>query len=194
MDDWYELGNLWGAIVAAPAMLKTPALSEGTRHVRRLARMAREKHAEAVAATASDREAIAFRMEAIARVAKTKRGDPERAGAELAVLRQRLAEITPAERRYVTQDSTIEALGIRLAANPRGMLIERDELCGLIATCAKPGREGDREFYLEAWSARGSYTIDRVGRGTLHIPAICLSIVGGIQPRKLQPISRRAPL
>jgi hypothetical protein len=28
--------------------------------------------------------------------------------------------------------------------------------------------------------------VDRVGRGTLHIPALCLSVLGGIQPGKLR--------
>jgi hypothetical protein len=49
----------------------------------------------------------------------------------------------------------------------------------------KYGREGDRAFYLESWNGNGSYTVDRIGRGTLHIPALCLSIVGGIQPGPL---------
>ena len=29
------------------------------------------------------------------------------------------------------------------------------------------------------------YTVDRIGRGTLHIPALCLSVFGGIQPGPL---------
>lgn len=45
--------------------------------------------------------------------------------------------------------------------------------------------EGDREFYLESWNGYGSYTVDRVGSGTLHVPALCLSVFGGIQPGKL---------
>ena len=47
------------------------------------------------------------------------------------------------------------------------------------------GQYGDREFYLESWNGYGRYTVDRIGRGTLHVPAICLSVVGGIQPGKL---------
>ena len=39
---------------------------------------------------------------------------------------------------------------------------------------------------MEAWNGYGSYTVDRVGSGTLHVPALCLSVFGGIQPGKLQ--------
>ncbi len=49
----------------------------------------------------------------------------------------------------------------------------------------KYGHEGDRAFYLEAWNGSGNFTVDRIGSGTLHIPALCLSILGGIQPGPL---------
>src|SRR5438067_2294124 len=76
------------------------------------------------------------------------------------------------ERRYWTQDSTVEKLGIRLQDNPRGLLIVRDELSGWLHGLEKQGREGDRQFYLEAWNGTGSFTVDRIERGTLHIPAL----------------------
>jgi hypothetical protein len=90
------------------------------------------------------------------------------------------------ERRYMTQDATVEKLGEILKENPHGLLVARDELSGWLQTMDKSGREGDREFYLEAWNGSGGYTFDRIGRGTIHIPAVCLSIVGGIQPGKLK--------
>ena len=40
-------------------------------------------------------------------------------------------------------------------------------------------------FYLESWNGTGSFDVDRIGRGSLHIPALCLSILGGIQPGPL---------
>ena len=69
--------------------------------------------------------------------------------------------------------------------NPRGLLLARDELSGFLRTLDKLGREGDREFFLEAWNGSGEFTYDRIGRGTLHIPALTLSIFGTIQPGKL---------
>ena len=44
------------------------------------------------------------------------------------------------------------------------------------------GREGERSFCLEAWNGDTEHTIDRIGRGTIHVPACCMSMLGGIQP------------
>jgi Protein of unknown function (DUF3987) len=52
------------------------------------------------------------------------------------------------------------------------------------------GHENDRAFYCEAWNGTGAYTYDRIGRGTLHIRAACLSVLGGIQPGPLEPYLR----
>ena len=45
---------------------------------------------------------------------------------------------------------------------------------------------GDRSFYLEAWNGTGSFNVDRIGRGELYIPQLCLSVFGGIQPDLLE--------
>lgn len=47
------------------------------------------------------------------------------------------------------------------------------------------GHENDREFYLESWSGKGDYDVDRIGRGSLFVPALCVSIFGSIQPGPL---------
>jgi hypothetical protein len=97
-----------------------------------------------------------------------------------------LKKATVTERRYMTQDPTTEKLGELCQENPRGMLVLRDELAGWLRTLERPGREGDREFYLEGWNGTGAYTFDRIGRGTVHIEALTLAILGGIQPGKLE--------
>ncbi|HID88786.1 MAG TPA: DUF3987 domain-containing protein, partial [Anaerolineae bacterium] len=86
---------------------------------------------------------------------------------------------------WTTARRSPRASWIASASDPDGLLVLRDELAGWLRTLDKPGREGDREFYLEAWNGTGRYTFDRIGRGTVHIPAVCLSIFGGIQPGKL---------
>ena len=50
----------------------------------------------------------------------------------------------------------------------------------------KTGAKAIRRIYLEAWNGDGSYTFDRIGRGTVHIAGLCLSLCGSIQPGKLQ--------
>lgn len=49
----------------------------------------------------------------------------------------------------------------------------------------KPGREGDREFFLEAWGGTGSFQTDCIGRGSKFVKGIRLAILGTTQPGKL---------
>jgi putative DNA primase/helicase len=56
---------------------------------------------------------------------------------------------------------------------------------GFFKSLDRPGHEADRSFYLEAWNGLGSFTFDRIGRGTTHIPHACLALFGGIQPGPL---------
>ena len=90
------------------------------------------------------------------------------------------------ERRYIVNDATGEKAGELLINNPRGLLYLRDEVVDLLKQSDRPGNEHYRPFLLEAWNAKGSYTFDWIGRGTLHIPALCLSVCGGIQPGRFR--------
>ena len=105
--------------------------------------------------------------------------------ATLLGLTRQLKDATATERRYITQDATVEKLGELLQENPNGLLVLRDELAGWLRTLERPGREGEREFYLEAWNGTGGFTFDRIGRGTVHIDALTVSMLGAIQPGKL---------
>jgi Protein of unknown function (DUF3987) len=87
-------------------------------------------------------------------------------------------------------DSTVEKLGEILNENPCGILLFRDELNGYFRTLERQGHEADRAFYLECWNGDGSFTYDRIGRGTLHIAGACLSILGSIQPGPLADLVR----
>jgi hypothetical protein len=58
--------------------------------------------------------------------------------------------------------------------NPQGILVYRDELTGWFKGLDKYGHEGNRAFYLEAWNGNGAYTIDRIGRVTLHVKALTI--------------------
>ena len=68
---------------------------------------------------------------------------------------------------------------------PTGFLLYRDELTGWLRSLDKVGHETARAFYLEAWNGDGSHEVDRIGRGSLFIKAVCVSVLGGIQPGPL---------
>lgn len=60
-----------------------------------------------------------------------------------------------------------------------------DELSGWLSRQSKEEFQSERAFYLECFDGNGSFTYDRIGRGTIEIKNCILSIIGGIQPSKL---------
>lgn len=185
-DDWLVVPNLWGAVVGRPSMMKTPAVSEGQRPLVRLETEAREEYEGTAKAFELDAEIMKITRAAHAEELKRalKKGDAEAVEAA----REKLATLesdAPHRRRYQTQDGTTEKIGELLIENPRGLLVNRDELIGWFRTLDKDGREGDRSFYLEAWNGNRAFTYDRIGRGTLDIPALCVSVFGAMTPGPL---------
>jgi hypothetical protein len=187
-DDWLAIPNLWGAAVARPSMLKTPSLKEAMRHIDRLEAEAREKYEDELRFAEADKEVLKARKEAIKKdMSKSAKGT---LGAKkLDDLRAEYVSLEepeePTRKRYKTNDATIEMLSKLLNENPRGILIFRDELIGLLVSWDKPGRETDRAFFLESWNGTGEFSTDRIGRGTIDTQNLCISILGGIQPSKL---------
>ena len=184
-DDWTVTPNLWGSVIGRPSLLKTPALQEPLRMVEALEAEAREEFERA----GKDHEADKLVGKARAKesekaiAAAVKKGDATLAHAcALEALDEPEA---PVRRRYLTHDATIEKLGELLRDSPRGILVFRDELIGFLRSLDQEGREGSRAFYLEAWNGTGSFRFDRIGRGTIDVPAACVSILGGIQPGPL---------
>ena len=187
-DDWLSIPNLWGGVIGRPSLMKTPAITEAQRHLVRLETEARSEYLNAAQAQGIEAEiekiTRAAILEEIKRaVRKSESAKIDQARAELQNMDN--GEAAATRRRYQTQDGTTEKIGELLIENPRGLLINRDELVGWFHTLDKPGREGDRAFYLEAWNGTRGYTYDRIGRGTLDIDALCVSIFGAITPGPL---------
>ena len=188
-DDWTVVPNLWGGVVGRPGELKTPALEEVMRVLRRLAQEAgeafeREQAGHEAAIVLAKIEADAAR-DAYKSALKAKVPTPPEELAKLAARVMPAALEPPVWRRLIVGDATIEKLLELLRDNPNGLLIFRDELTGWLRSMEKQGREADRAFYLEAWNGTGSFTSDRIARGTVHAEAVCLSLLGGIQPDPL---------
>jgi putative DNA primase/helicase len=188
-DDWLVVPNLWGLVVGTPGVLKTPALAEGLQPVHRLALAARDQYARACADHEFDMAVERAHRDELEKAIKfaIKSG---KSVTELADLKEKFAAMTSSapltERRYIVNDTTVEKLGELLNQNANGLLLYRDEISGFLLSMDRQGHENDRPFYLECWNGSGAYTYDRIGRGTLHIEAACLSLIGGIQPGPLQ--------
>jgi putative DNA primase/helicase len=91
----------------------------------------------------------------------------------------------PKLKRVLANDATYEALHELHADNPAGILVCRDELTGWLAQLDQKGREGERAFYLTGSEGHLPYTVDRISRGSIPLPACCLCVLGGLQPQKL---------
>ncbi len=83
---------------------------------------------------------------------------------------------------------TVEKLGELLKENPRGLLMVRDELAGFLANLERKEYQSDRAFYLTAFNGDDQFTYDRIERGTIFIPYVTLSMIGGIQPSRIIPL------
>jgi putative DNA primase/helicase len=104
------------------------------------------------------------------------------------------AEIeAPALRRYIANDTTAAALGELHRQNHNGLLVFRDELVSLLKALDREDSAEARGFYLTGWNGDSPYTFDRIMRGmNLHIPAVCLSLLGSTQPGRIADYVRQA--
>lgn len=190
-DDWEIISNLWGAVVGRPGAMKSPAIEQALRPLRRLV-------AEAAKAFEGEMSEFAFEAEKAKARKDAARDNLKKAakkGEDLDAYKDELSGTgltMPTERRYIVNDSTVEKYGELLNENPTGLLIFRDELTGWLRSLDDERRANDRAFYLEAWGGAGSYVYDRIGRGTLKIENITTSIIGGIQPGRLESYLRGA--
>ena len=189
-DDWVVVPNLWGAIIGRPGVMKSPALSEVMKPLHRL-----EKEGRELWQTAHDAWELDCKVAGMADDAKEKSAkglavkDP---AAARALLQPTDTPPEPTMRRYVVNDATVEKLADLLVTNQWGVLVYRDEMHGLLCSMDKQGQEGARGFYLTGYDGNQGHAVDRIGRGESYVPRVCLAMLGGIQPGKVQSYVRDA--
>jgi hypothetical protein len=175
---WSAPPILWGAIVGESGTAKTPAFKLVMRPVRERQRKALDRYMEAM----KEFEMEFARWEkdyAAWKRSKNATGDPP------------TRPDPPQAVRFVVSDTTVEALAPILLANPRGLLLARDELAGWIGSFdryAAKGKGGaDAANWLSMFNAE-SIIVDRktgIPR-TIHVPQAAVCVSGGIQPAILQ--------
>jgi Protein of unknown function (DUF3987)/Domain of unknown function (DUF3854) len=180
-DTWEVVPNLWGAIVAPPGMMKSPVLRAVTLPLHHIEETWRAQFDIDISDFDVEKERVELRYQAWREMCKSsmKKGETEPVQPDRSLQ-------PPQRKRLMLTDSTVEKLHEILAMNPAGVVVVRDELTGWLAQMDKPGRETERAFYLQAWNGDGSYTFDRIGRGSIYVPAVCVSLLGNIQPSRLR--------
>ena len=191
-DDFSVIPNLWGVIIGPPSAMKSPALSEIMKPLNHLEVEAKGVYDE----EQKEYNAMAMRVKIQQDLAKDqakkdlKNGrSPQEIDRLFAQFDEELQEC-PARRRFIVNDATVEKLGELLNENRNGLLQFRDEIYGWLKTISREDRTNDRTFYLESWKGDGRYAYDRIGRGTIDIENICVSILGGIQPGRYASLIR----
>lgn len=185
-DDWRIVVNLWGLLIGRPSVMKTPALNEGLKFLERLETMARDRYRTDLDAWRVEKEVQTIRVEGAKTAAKRalKGGRTHDAKNLLSQAMEAQATI-PTRHRYMVTDTTVEKLGELLNQNANGLLLKRDEIVSFLRNLDREDRAHERGFYLEAFNGDGRYTYDRIGRGTIEIESVTLSMIGTIQPGRL---------
>lgn len=200
-DDWDIVPNLWGAIVGNPSSKKSPAISSGLKPLHNLVHHAKIDYEQAKKDFATQREVNKHKnkaqedeLKALAKkqAKQTDDDDNRITDDELTAKAQSIAAANEADdnapmlKRYIANDGTYQKLGEILAQTNNGLLIARDELTGFLSSLDGEQNNDARNFYLEAFNGTDSHVMDRIGRGSTFIETHCLSVIGGIQPNKLE--------
>ncbi|MEK6203487.1 MAG: YfjI family protein [Psychrobacter sp.] len=199
-DNWEVVPNFYGAIIGNPSSKKSPSLSEGLKPLSHLVALAKDTYNEDKLDHDTQKElnkhmtkAAEKQLSDLAKkMAIQTDDDTEISQDDLKTKAQELAEarqsdeLIPEIKRYVTDDGTIESIGELESKHKNGMLVKRDELTGWLASLESESNQQARSFYLEGFNGLGSFQVDRIGRGSVYIDTHCLSVIGGIQPDKIE--------
>jgi len=88
---------------------------------------------------------------------------------------------------FVVTSITYASLYKVISENPGGCLLHMDELNGLLEPLTKSGNGALRAFLLECYSGFSSHKMDRITRNCKPAKNMMISIIGSIQPTKLEP-------
>lgn len=159
---WTESARLWVAVLGDPTCGKSPGMSAALAPAKRIAKKQHSANVERERAWA-------------------KQCDEAKANGEECPL-------PPLLERTLVSDTTVEKLAdIVSRSEPRGILLERDELSGFLHSmdAYKMGKgEADRAFWLESYNGVARQ-VDRVQRGSYYIDHLGVTLTGGIQEEVL---------
>lgn len=201
LDDWDIVPNLWGVVIGQPSSKKSPSIVAAMKPIDNLASKARaayeldkQEHETQKLINDSKAKADDDALKKMAKQLATQNDDTDDAVTSedlhkkaAAIAESKAQDNTiPIPRRHMVGDITMEKLGEIENQNNNGVLQFRDELSGFLASLDKEGEQEQRAFYLEGFNGTGSAMVDRIGRGSLFIENHCLSVIGGLQPDKLE--------
>lgn len=175
--DWTEGAALYSAVIGESGDKKTAAVAVATNPTLRLEhRLNKDYESKLEAHAAEEREQQARNRD------HRKEGRAEEAMPK-----------SPDAQRVHINDATIEAVIPILKANPRGVLLERDELVGWVKSMDQykaGGKGGERQIWLSTWSNR-PVSVDRKAQEgqPLSVLRPFVGVLGSIQPTVLSELA-----
>ena len=150
---------LWICIVGPPGIGKTPAMRWGMYPVYNIERRFRKMYNERMSIWKQKYEAA--------------RNNGDELPAE------------PKSRDIVVKDSTVESMNQILEANPKGIILDQDELLAWVKNMNSYRKGSDLEYFLSVWSG-SPVKVTRTGKATKWIEHPFLDVLGSIQPKMLK--------
>ena len=184
---WQEPPLIWTMLIGNPSAGKTPgakpvrrALAEIERNERN--RVASQKEAWEKEAALCKLKLSAWQTDAKKALTEGSEPPPEPDG----------PGPRPWSPRLSLSDTTIEAAAQVLASQPKGLLVNRDELAGVLGNLTRYANGGsDGPFYLEGYTG-GSFASERKGSGSIYVSRLSLTLTGTIQPERLATLLLKA--
>ena len=169
---WTEGATIYAAVIADSGEKKTAAVAIATEPSQKLQNKLNKDHEAKL-----DEFAREEREHEVERKDAAKQGHPAPPPPRRPV----------AERTHIN-DTTVEAAICILKENPRGVLLERDELVGWVKAMDQykaGGKGSERQFWLSAWSNR-PVSVDRKGQPEpIGVLRPFVGLIGAIQPTVL---------
>ena len=184
---WQEPPLIWTMLIGNPSAGKTPGAKPVRRALVEIEQDERKRMASKIEAW--EKEAALCKLKHSSWQTNAKKAfangsepppEPEGAGPR------------PWLPRLSVSDTTIEAAAQVLASQPKGLLVNRDELAGVLGNLTRYANGGsDGPFYLESYTG-GNFTSERKGSGSIYVSKLSLTLTGTIQPERLAALLLKA--
>ena len=184
---WQEPPLVWTMLIGNPSAGKTPGAKPVRRALAEIERNERNRVASQIEAWEKEAALCKLKLSAWQTDAKKALTDGSEPPPEPDGPGPR-----PWSPRLSLSDTTIEAAAQVLASQPKGLLINRDELAGVLGNLTRYANGGsDGPFYLEGYTG-GSFASERKGSGSIYVSRLSLTLTGTIQPERLATLLLKA--
>jgi hypothetical protein len=174
--DWTEGATIFAGVISDPGEKKTAAVKRATNPARKLENKAQRDYEQKLEEHAAEMREYEVQSRDARKEGRAAEPPPKR----------------PPAPRVRVNDTTVEALIPILKDNPRGLVLERDELVGWVKGMDQykaGGRGNERQFWLSVWSNE-PVSVDRKGQqGPVSVLRPFIGVIGAIQPDVLPELS-----